>query len=346
VSSTPYGLFLTAPRTLVLREMGLPALERGQALVRVAGCGLCHTDIGFYTGSVRTRHDLPLVLGHEIAGVVEDVAGYPEALIGRQVLIPAVMPCGECDLCRVGRLLACQHQLMPGNDMPGGFATHVVAPAHMLVLLPDDLGTHSLAELSVIADAVTTPYQSLQRACVRAGDLVVVIGIGGIGTYAVQIAHAFGARVAAIDVDDEKLERAALLGAQWRFNAREIDGRAIRKTLLTESGVTTARWRILEMSGTVAGQELAWSLLPPGGTVGIVGFTMDKASVRLSNLMALDANAFGNWGCAPHLYPAVAELVLSGRVQIEPFVEFHDLKDGPDIFAGHAHGTRRPILVP
>jgi hypothetical protein len=62
--------------------------------------------------------------------------------------------------------------------------------------------------------------------------------------------------------------------------------------------------------------------------------------------MALDANAFGNWGCAPHLYPAVAELVLSGRVQIEPFVEFHDLKDGPDIFAGHAHGTRRPILVP
>lgn len=346
MSATPFGLFLTAPRTLVLRELVLPPLERGEALVRVAGCGLCHTDIGFYSGAVRTRHDLPLVLGHEIAGVVEDVAGYPEALIGRNVLIPAVMPCGDCDLCRAGRVLACQHQLMPGNDMSGGFATHVVAPANMLVPLPDQLGTHSLAELSVIADAVTTPYQSIQRACVRAGDLVVVIGVGGIGTYAVQIAQALDARVAAIDVDDGKLARAAMLGTCWQFDARTTDGRAIKKRLLAESGVTTARWRILEMSGTVPGQELAWSLLPPAGTLGIVGFTIDRASVRLSNLMALDANAFGNWGCAPHLYPAVAELVLSGRVQIEPFVEYHALEDGPALFADLAHGNKRPILVP
>jgi 6-hydroxycyclohex-1-ene-1-carbonyl-CoA dehydrogenase len=345
VSSTPYGLFLTAPRTLELRDLTLPALQLGEARVRVAGCGLCHTDIGFYSGSVRTKHDLPLILGHEIAGVVEDVAGGPQDLIGRQVLIPAVMPCGECDVCRAGRPLACQHQLMPGNDMPGGFATHVVVPADRLVPLPDDLGDHSLASLSVIADAVTTPYQAIQRACVNPDDLVVVIGVGGIGTYAVQIARARGAHVAAIDIDDEKLARASGLGARWQFNARETDGRAIKKTLLGESGVCTARWRILEMSGTAAGQELAWTLLAPGGTVGIVGFTMDKVSIRLSNLMALDATAFGNWGCAPQHYPAVADLVLSGQVQIDPFVEFHDLKDGPALFAD-AHGSRRPVLIP
>jgi 6-hydroxycyclohex-1-ene-1-carbonyl-CoA dehydrogenase len=346
VTTSPYGLFLTAPRELDLRPLARPTLQRGEALVRVAGCGLCHTDIGFYSGAVRTKHALPLVLGHEISGVVEDVAGDSPPIVGRQVLIPAVMPCGTCDLCQGGRPLACQHQVMPGNDIHGGFASHVVVPADMLVPLPDDLGPYSLAELSVIADAVTTPYQAIQRACVNAGDLVVVIGIGGIGTYAVQIARALGAHVAAIDVDEDKIRRAALLGAAWQFDPRETDGRAIRKTLLAESGVSTARWRILEMSGTAAGQELAWSLLPPAGTLGIVGFTMDKVSVRLSNLMALDATAFGNWGCAPARYPDVVNLVLSGRVQVKPFVALHDLQEGPSLFADQGHAVRRAILVP
>ena len=345
MSSTPFGLFLTAPRTLELRELTLPPLQPGEARVRVAGCGLCHTDVGFYSGAVRTKHPLPLVLGHEIAGVIEDVNGGSQELMGRQVLVPAVMPCGSCDVCRAGRPLACQHQVMPGNDISGGFATHVVVPTDRLVLLPDDLGGHSLASLSVIADAVTTPYQAIQRACVNPDDLVVIIGVGGIGTYAVQIARARGAHVAAIDVDDEKIARAEALGARWRFNARETDGRAIKKTLLGDSGVCTARWRIFEMSGTASGQELAWTLLPPGGTLGVVGFTMDKVSIRLSNLMALDATAFGNWGCAPQLYPEVAALVLAGRVQIDPFVEFHDLKDGPALFAA-GHGSKRPVLIP
>ena len=344
--SSPYALILTAPRELELRELVLRPLQPGEALVRVAGCGLCHTDVGFYSGAVRTKHELPLVLGHEIAGVVEEVAGSPEQLIGRQVLVPAVMPCGKCDLCTNGRPLACQHQLMPGNDIAGGFATHIVVPANMLVPLPDDLGTHQLAELSVISDAVTTPYQAIQRACVNAGDLVIVIGIGGIGTYAVQIARALGAHVAAVDVDEEKTRRASLLGAEWQFNPRETDGRTIKKRLLAECGVSTARWRILEMSGTAAGQELAWSLLPPAGTLGIVGFTMDKVPVRLSNLMALDATAFGNWGCAPARYPAVVDLVLSGQVRLKPFVELHDLKEGPALFANGAHTNRRAILIP
>ena len=341
----PHGLFLTSPRTLELRELSLPPLREGEARVRVAGCGLCHTDVGFYSGTVRPKHELPLVLGHEIAGVVEDVAGRHDELVGRQVLIPAVMPCGSCDLCRNGRPLACLHQRMPGNDISGGFATHTIVPADMLVPLPDDLGGRSLAALSVIADAVTTPYQSIQRACVREDDLVAIIGVGGIGTYGVQIARALGAHVAAIDIDPAKRERAASLGARWQFDPRDTDARAIKKTLLA-AGVSTARWRILEMSGTAAGQELAWSLLPPGGTLGVVGFTMDKVSVRLSNLMALDASAFGNWGCAPQLYPAVVDLVLSGRVRIDPFVEFHPLADGPALFAEAAHHERRPVLVP
>jgi 6-hydroxycyclohex-1-ene-1-carbonyl-CoA dehydrogenase len=343
------GLFLTAPGVLELREFDLPAPQPGEARVRVAGCGVCHTDITFYRGDVRTRRAFPLILGHEISGVVEAAPPPYDDLAGANVIVPAILPCGGCSLCAAGRDNACTRQLMPGNDIDGGFATHLVVPARHLARLPADLDGHALAELSVIADAVTTPYQALKRACVNAGDLVVIVGAGGIGTYGVQIAAALGATVAAVDVDPVKLERAAALGARWTFDSRERDGRAIRKSLYAEAAVPTSRWRILEMSGTVAGQELAWALLAPASTLGVIGYTAESPRLRLSNLMAFDATAFGSWGCSPRHYGAVIDLVLAGRIKVRPFVELHGLAEGRDLIAsiaGGAHLASRPVLVP
>jgi 6-hydroxycyclohex-1-ene-1-carbonyl-CoA dehydrogenase len=357
VAIEPRALVLTAPGTVELRPFDPPEPAADQARVRVAGCGLCHTDISFYSGAVKTRHPLPLVLGHEIAGTV-DAAGPDWAhLVGRDVLVPAVIPCGRCDLCRAGRDTACQSQVMPGNDHDGGMATHVLVSASSLVPIPAGRGGLSLAELAVIADAVTTPYQAIERASLAAGDLALVVGVGGIGGYAVQIARARGALVAAIDIDDERLALVERHGAAWQFNPGRTDGRAIRRQLMAQSGVPTHRWRIFEMSGTVAGQELAWTLLPPAGTLAVVGFTMDFAKIRLSNLMALDASAFGNWGCSPSLYPAALDLVLTGRVEVRPFVEQHPLSEGPRLFArlagpsavapgGDGRSHRRAILIP
>lgn len=344
-----HGLFLVAPGAVELREFDIPAPVSGEVRVRVAGCGVCHTDITFFSGAVKTRHALPLVLGHEVAGIVEAAIPPHDRLVGRRVIVPAVIPCDTCALCQAGRDTSCAAQLMPGNDIHGGFATHLVVPARHLVPLDADLGGLALEELSVVADAVTTPYQALTRAGVAAGDLVAIVGIGGIGTYAVQIARALGAAVAAIDVDPEKLARAAGLGARWTFNPREADGRAIKKRLLAESGVVSSRWRIMEMSGTAAGQELAWALVAPSATLGVIGFTMDKPDIRLSNLMALDATAFGSWGCSPRLYSAVVDLVVSGRVQVRPFIERRPLAEGPAILAEQAAGkahARRIVLVP
>ncbi|MGE5246480.1 MAG: 6-hydroxycyclohex-1-ene-1-carbonyl-CoA dehydrogenase [Betaproteobacteria bacterium] len=343
------GLFLTAPRTFEFRPLQLGALGPGEVCVRVAGCGLCHTDVSFYSGAVRTKHALPLVLGHEIAGTVVEAPPPHEALVGREVIVPAVIPCGECELCRAGRDNACQSQIMPGNHAHGGFASHVVVPARAVVPLPADRGGYSLAELAVIADAVTTPYQALMRAGTSAGDLVVIIGAGGIGSYAIQIGRALGAQVAAVDIEDGRLDQAGDLGAEWRFNARDIAAPAIRQAL-GAAGVSTSRWRIFEMSGTAAGQELAWGLMAPAATIGVIGFTMDKPSVRLSNLMAFDATAFGSWGCSPRLYPAVVDLVCSGRVRLGPLVERHPLDEAPLLFEratqGHGGSGRRPILIP
>jgi len=243
---------------------------------------------------------------------------------------------------------------MPGNDIHGGFATHVVVPARGLCEVDERrlaaVGI-DLADLSVIADAVTTPYQAVIQAGVTDGDLVIVNGVGGVGGYAAQIAAAFGATVVAIDVNDEKLTAVKEQGAALTLNAREMTPRELKakiQTFTKERGLRPTEWIIFECSGTRAGQETAFGLLNHGGTLAVVGFTMDKVEIRLSNLMAFHARALGNWGCPPELYPKALELVLSGRVKVTPFVEKHPLSEINKIFeAAHAGMLkRRAVLIP
>ncbi|HEX6559273.1 MAG TPA: alcohol dehydrogenase catalytic domain-containing protein, partial [Longimicrobiales bacterium] len=213
---------------LQLRHVATPEPGPGEVLIRVAGCGVCHTDIGFWRDGVATRHPLPLTLGHEISGVVVLTGDGCEALLGREVIVPAVIPCGECDLCRSGRANACRDQVMPGNDMDGGFAEYVRVPGRGLCVV-EERGSYSLAELSVIADAVTTPYQAIVRSGLRAGDLAIVVGAGGVGTYCVQIAAALGAHVIAIDVVAARLRTLADHGARLTIDASASDTKSMRR---------------------------------------------------------------------------------------------------------------------
>ena len=135
---------------------------------------------------------------------------------------------------------------------------------------------------------------------------------------------AAGARVVAIDIDDAKLASIAEYGAALTLNSRALDTKAIKSAIAAfakEQGLRATEWFIFECSGTAAGQLLAYGLLVHGATLSVVGFTMDKVEVRLSNLMAFDARALGNWGCPPEYYPAALDLVLDGRIQVKPFVE-------------------------
>ncbi len=183
------------------------------------------------------------------------------------------------------------------------------------------------------------------------GSLAVVVGVGGIGGYAVQVANAMGAAVVAVDVDDARLEAISGYGAAATFNVREIDGRDLKKAVgafAKDRGLAATEWFIFECSGTAAGQQTAYGLLVHGATLSVVGFTMDKVEIRLSNLMAFHARALGNWGCTPDLYADALDLVLDGKVQVLPFVEHHPLDDINAVFAAaRAHELkRRAILVP
>ncbi|MCP5365801.1 MAG: 6-hydroxycyclohex-1-ene-1-carbonyl-CoA dehydrogenase [Hyphomicrobiales bacterium] len=327
---------------------------KGEVVVKIAGCGVCHTDLGYYYDGVRTNHALPLALGHEVSGHVVATGPGADDWQGKAVIVPAVMPCGECDSCKRGKTTICPNQKMPGNDIQGGFASHIVVPARGLCPVDEarlkSIGM-DLADLSVIADAVTTPYQAAVQAGVQSGDLAIVIGVGGVGGYAVQIAAALGATVVALDVDQSKLDAIGSFGAALTLNVRSHDPRELRKAIQTfakERGLRTREWIIFECSGTGAGQSAAYGLLNHGATLCVVGFTMDKVEVRLSNLMAFHARALGNWGCPPELYPPALELVMNKQVQVTPFVEKHPLADINRIFeASHAGELKcRAVLVP
>lgn len=347
-------LMVAQNEAMQLQEFDPGTPGEGDVIVEIAGCGVCHTDLGFLYDGVRLNHELPLALGHEISGTVTATGKGAEQWQGQAVIIPAVMPCGECDACKRGKGTICRTQKMPGNDIQGGFASHITVPARGLCPVDVDrlkavgLG---LADVSVVADAVTTPYQAAVQAGISPGDLVIVNGVGGVGGYAVQVAAAMGATVVAIDVVAEKLEALKEYGAALTLNARDFDGRALKKEIAgfaKENGLRPNEWIILECSGTRAGQLTAFGLLNHGATLCIVGFTMDKLEVRLSNLMAFHARVLGNWGCPPDLYPGALDLVLEGKVKIAPFVEQRPLADINEIFTAVHEGkfVRRAILVP
>ena len=327
----------------------IPKIGEGEALIKIAGCGVCHTDLSFWHYGVPTRHELPLVLGHEISGTVLEG---PSELKGKPVIIPAVLPCGECELCRKGQSNICQKQKMPGNDFDGGFASHVVVPARYLTLVPDSvLASHTLAELSVIADAVTTPYQVIAKSDLQEGDFAIVIGVGGVGIYAAQLARIFGAKVLAIDIDQKKLDQLSELGVSATLDSTGLDIKETKKRVKAackELGASPYGWKIYEMSGTKAGQELAFALLGIAGVLSIVGFTMDKLEVRLSNVMAFDARVIGTWGCKPELYADVINLAAEGKLKLKPFTETFPLSKINDIFQQTLEHKllKRSVLTP
>jgi 6-hydroxycyclohex-1-ene-1-carbonyl-CoA dehydrogenase len=343
-------------KPMVLEHRDISPAE-GEVVVEVAGCGVCHTDLGFFYDGVPTRHPFPLTLGHEVSGTVVEAGEGAADWLGRSVVIPAVIPCGSCETCRSGRGQICPKQIFPGCDVHGGFATHLCVPSEGLCKVPDlsdpavNIAGLELHELAVIADAVSTPYQAIVRSKLGEGDLAVFIGVGGVGGFGVQVAAAKGAIVVAIDIDGDRLAMMADHGATLVLRSDQLDFKELRKAvraLCKEHKIPSWRQKIFETSGTKPGQSLAFGLLGHGGYLSVVGFTTQKLELRLSNLMAFDATAQGNWGCLPEHYPAIVDLVLSGAIKLKPFVERRSMSTINQTFEDlhERRISRRVVLVP
>ena len=306
------AVFHGGDKGLKLEDIAVPKIASDQILVKVAACGVCHTDLHYIEHGVPTFKKPPIVLGHEASGIVEEVgADVTNVKKGQRVLIPAVLTCGHCTACRLGRENICSNMQMLGNHFDGAYAEYVAVPAKDVLDLPESI---PLEEASIIADAISTPYHAVKnRAQVKPGDTVVVFGCGGVGINAVQMAAAVGGYVIAVDVNPRKLEWASEFGAAETINAQEVErvSKAVKK--LTGGGADIA----MEVIGNPRTIEEAFECVRVGGRLCVVGYTHEAISIVAGKIMFKELEVVGSLGCRPVDYVPLIRMVEQGKVDVK-----------------------------
>jgi propanol-preferring alcohol dehydrogenase len=249
---------------LTIEEVPIPQAGPGQALVKVQACGVCGTDLHAAQGDWPAKPKLPLIPGHEGVGHVAEVGpGVGHLREGDGVGVPWLhSACGHCSYCWSGWETLCEAQKNTGYSVNGAFAEYVLADADYVGRLPPKV---DFVEVAPVLCAGVTVYKGLKVMDARPGNWVVVSGIGGLGHMAVQYARAMGLHVAAVDMDDRKLDLARGLGAAVAVNTRVTDHVTyLKKEIGGAHGV-------LVTAPSPKAFEQALGMVRRGGTIVLVG---------------------------------------------------------------------------
>ncbi|WP_141817638.1 zinc-binding dehydrogenase [Ornithinimicrobium humiphilum] len=353
---------------MTVEEVPTPSPGPGEALVRIAATGVCHTDLHVLKGEV--AFPAPGVLGHEISGHVEELGEGVDTLgVGDRVVGAFIMPCGTCRQCQDGRDDMCEtffaENRLRGNLLDGtsrltradgsrlsmysmaGLAEHAVVPVSALARLPESL---PLKESAVLGCAAFTAYGALARAGTDlAGRSVAVVAVGGVGSSIVQLArHLAADPIVAVDVDDAKLEAARGLGATVTVNSTTSDA---REAVLEATGGDGAEI-VLEVLGRPETVELAFSLLREGGRLVVVGIAAGAATaaIPITAMVRRGITITGSFGARTRRdLPEVVRLAAEGAFDVRRAVTRRfSLEEAPEAYAlldaGRIQG--RSIVVP
>jgi 2-desacetyl-2-hydroxyethyl bacteriochlorophyllide A dehydrogenase len=257
---------------LELHEVPVPLPGPHDVLVRVKAAGICHSD-AHYRAGISTVEPLPMTLGHEVAGVVEQVGcEVKTAKPGDRVCLHYLATCGTCDWCRGGNDQFCRAGQMIGKHRAGGFADFILMPAQSVFALPDEI---PFPQGAILMCSSATSLHALRQARLRPGESVAVFGVGGLGSSAIQLAQALGAStVFAVDLNPRKLELATTLGAT-PINATSDDPVAAIQRLTHGRGVDVA----LELVGLPLTMRQAVRSLAIKGRAALAGITRESFSI-------------------------------------------------------------------
>lgn len=324
-------------KPLEFREVEVPTPGAGQVLVKIAASGVCHTDLHAAQGDWPVKPNPPFIPGHEGVGHVVAVgAGVTHVNEGDRVGVPWLYStCGHCEHCLGGWETLCESQQNTGYSVNGGFAEYTLADAGYVGRLPDNVG---FVEIAPILCAGVTVYKGLKMTDTKPGNWVVISGIGGLGHMAVQYARAMGLNVAAVDVDDKKLDLARRLGAEVTVNAREQDPAAyLKKEIGGAHGalVTAVSPKAFEQAigMTRRGGTIALNGLPPGDfPLSIFDMVLNGTTVRGSIV-----------GTRLDLQEA---LDFAGEGKVKATVSAEPLENINDIFARmHQGGIEGRVVI-
>lgn len=296
-----------------------PVAPNHGVVLRVKATGLCRSDWLGWAG-----HDpditLPHVPGHEIAGQVEAVGkGVGKWKIGDRVTLPFVCGCGSCTQCMSGNHQVCDNQFQPGFTHWGSFAEFVAI--HFadtnLVRLPTEIDDVTAASLG--CRFVTSYRAVVAQGHVSAGQWVAVHGCGGVGLSAIMIAHALGARVVAVDIDDKKLDLAVSCGADARINASHVEDVVEHVVHITQGGVHAS----IDALGSPTTCFNSIANLRKRGRhvqVGLMQTDQNHPAIPMDKVVAHELEIVGSHGIQTHAYPAVLEMIRSEKLHPEKLV--------------------------
>ena len=320
----------SAGAPLELERIPIPRPRKGEVLVRVAACGVCHTDLHVIKGEV--VFPTPAVLGHEISGTVVEVGEGVHGLAeGMRVVGTFIMPCGSCPACQRGRDDICEPffafnrlrgvlydgetRLFRDDGSPlamysmGGLAEYAVLPATAVFALPDAI---QLEDAAILGCASLTAYGAVRHGAeLRLGERVAVVGTGGVGSLVVQFACAQGAsQVVAVDISEEKLRAASSLGATDVVDASVED--PVERVLAATGGGVDVAFEVLGRPETFL---QAVEMLRDGGRMVAVGIAPvgERAAVEITRLVRRGLRIVGSYGGRPRTdMPSLLALVERG----------------------------------
>ncbi|ABP95582.1 succinate semialdehyde reductase (NADPH) [Metallosphaera sedula] len=318
----------TYKEPLSIEDVNISQPKAGEVKIKVKATGLCHSDVNVFEG--KTPVPPPVVAGHEISGIVEEVGpGVTRVKPGDRVISAFIHPCGKCGNCVAGKENLCEtfSQVRLKGVMPdgtsrlskdgkeirtflgGGFAEYAIVGENALTRVPEDM---DLEKVAVLGCAGLTGYGAISSSKIEPGDTVAVIGVGGVGLSTIQLLRASGAgRIIAVGTKKWKLDRAMELGATDVVNSKEIDPvKAIKE--ITGGGPQV----VIEAGGNEDTIHMALDSVRIGGKVVLVGLPPATAMIpiRVASIVRGGIEVVGNYGGRPRVdMPKLLELVRQGR---------------------------------
>ena len=330
---------------LELQEIPIPQLGPSDVLVRVKAAGICHSD-SHYRSGVSPVRPLPMTLGHEVSGVIQEVGvDVHQFQPGDRVCLHYLVSCGNCEYCNRGSEQFCTTGSMIGKYRDGGYAEYIKIPARSVMHLPEEI---PFDQGAIMMCSSATVFHALKKSRFSAGETVAVFGIGGLGMSAVQLARALGAlQVYAVDINTEQLSLAEKFGAV-PVNARETDPVDQIKQFTGGKGVDV----VLELIGLHATMRQAVEVASVFGRVAIVGLGVEMIEVHpYRELIAKEMEIIG---VADHLaqeLPVLIELVRQNKLDLTEVIShtvpldaeaINGVFDQMDQYAHHG----RVVIVP
>lgn len=338
--------FHSADRSITVDEIPIPHPGPGEVLIKVAYCGICHSDLSLLSGAFTTS--LPEVTqGHEASGtIVELGAGVTGWKEGDRVIPSAGRPCLKCRKCRRGAFTDCLHLNLMAFEYNGAWAEYHVAQASGMTKIPDNV---PLDQAALLADAVSTPYAAVVRTGkVHMGNAVAVWGVGGVGTHLVQLAKAAGGvPVIAVDLNEEVLARAKRLGADYTLHSDDPD---LMKKIEDITG-----GRMIDVAFDAVGitptlRACVESLDVNGKAVSVGLSTQDINGGPFLNFNLQRKQILGHLGYKSQDIAMLAEMLSYGRIDlsesISQVIELKDIKDGIEALESHRGNPIRILVKP